>query len=169
MKFTRIHIVGAPGSGKTHLGRSLAAQRGVKLTELDDLHWMNENNTYGTKRAKGERDALLADVIQRPTWVIEGIYYKWTATSFAEADLIIILQPNSWVRNWQLLWRFIKGKNSAQKTWRDFYALWHWANTYSRHTLPQIIELTEPYAAKRKIFSSADAAMLALGQPQGAI
>lgn len=35
MKFTRIDIVGAPGSGKSHLGRQLAAQRGIALTELE--------------------------------------------------------------------------------------------------------------------------------------
>jgi adenylate kinase family enzyme len=39
MEMQRIAIVGATGSGKSTLGRALAAKLGHPVIELDDLHW----------------------------------------------------------------------------------------------------------------------------------
>lgn len=150
----RIHIVGAPGSGKTWLGKKLAAQLGVALTELDDLYWDNSGDNYGIKRAEDEREQLLAKVLRQPAWVIEGVYYKWLDTSFAAADQIIILQPPEWLRHWRLLRRYIRDNNSRQKSWKSFIELVKWGNDYTRNTLPRIIQLTDPHSNKRLILNS---------------
>ena len=158
----RIHIIGAPGSGKTYLGKKLAEYLSVPVTDLDNIVWDNNAKTYGIKISEEERNARLRDILQNPSWIIEGIYYGWLQESFATADAIILIQPNDFVRNYRIILRYIKRKlglvKSKKETFKSFVALLKWGQSYSSEKIPAILEMTEPYQDKRYFFKTADQA-----------
>ena len=42
--------------------------------DLDELQW-DSSGAYGQKRAPEERRRLLDDILEKPDWVIEGVYH----------------------------------------------------------------------------------------------
>ena len=56
----RIHIIGAPGSGKTTYARRLAAARKLPLCHLDEIFHDN-SGTAPRKRTESERTEMAAE------------------------------------------------------------------------------------------------------------
>jgi len=73
-KSQRVHIVGAAGSGKTTLARTLARLLEVEPVELD-------LNPYADRAALAEADA----------WVVEGIFLYGIEPLLSRADTIVWL------------------------------------------------------------------------------
>jgi len=157
---SKVHIIGAPGSGKTYLSKKLSKQLNAPLLELDQIHWDNNADTYNTKAPEHERDANLLKFTEQDSWVIEGIYYKWVDNSFKSADAIIILNIPNYLRNFRIIKRFILSKvgigQCNEMSIKDLKALITWGNSFTKNNLPEIIAKTEPYKSKRDIFSKAD-------------
>lgn len=162
MAVNRIHIVGGPGSGKTYLGKKIAQHLSVPVCDLDNLFWDNTANNYNTRATEEDRDKALADILSNERWVIEGVYYKWLQHSFEQADVIIIIKPNDFIRNYRLVKRFISRQlglvPSKKDSLKGFIALLKWGQEYSRKNLPLILEFTKPYKDKRFFFKNADEA-----------
>tara|TARA_R110000868_G_scaffold138329_1_gene352320 strand:- start:40642 stop:41268 length:627 start_codon:yes stop_codon:yes gene_type:complete len=159
-KAKKFHIIGAPGSGKTYLAKKLSEISNAPLLELDQIHWNNDAEDYNTKAPEHVRDAKLKEFISGEGWIVEGIYYKWTDISFAKADLIIIIFPSSFTRNFRVIKRYILAKfgkgSSNENSLKDLYALIRWGNTYLHDKLPKIDEITAKYKDKRVYINSAD-------------
>ena len=66
----RIVIIGSTGSGKSTLGRTLAAKFGVPHTEMDTLHWLPGWIERDDATFRELVDAFTA----QPAWVIDGNY-----------------------------------------------------------------------------------------------
>ena len=86
----RLHIIGIPSSGKTTLGRDVASLLGVTHHDLDPLAFVDERWTL---RPTPERDAMLARILDEPSFVTEGGFLGWTEPLFAAADHIVWLDP----------------------------------------------------------------------------
>ena len=120
----RIHIVGAPSSGKSTLGRHLAGQVGCRHYDLDQIAFVDERWTL---RPMAERLALVQEIVDEPAWIVEGGHLGWTEPLLAAADVIVWLDPQlrvllyrHWVRHrhrglqwlvrygwaWQVRWYF---------------------------------------------------------------
>ena len=56
----RIHVIGAPGSGKTTYARRLAAARNLPLCHLDEIFHDNSGTTP-RKRTESERTEMAAE------------------------------------------------------------------------------------------------------------
>lgn len=163
----KIHIIGAPGSGKTYLSKKLAEKLNAPLLELDQIVWDNSSAEYNTAFPDDVRDAKLAEFIAQDSWIAEGIYYKWCMPSFDEADAIIILDNSKALRNFRIIKRFILSKlglaQSNENSLKDVRALITWGNAYSDVKIPAITEMTEPHKAKRIFARSADEVLRKLG------
>jgi len=157
---SKVHIIGAPGSGKTYLSKKLSKQLNALLLELDQIHWDNNADIYNTKAPEDERDAKLLKFTEQDSWVIEGIYYKWVDSSFESADAIIILNVPNYLRNFRIIKRFILSKvgigQCNEMSIKDLKALITWGNSFTKNNLPAIMDKTEPYKSKRYIFNKAD-------------
>ncbi len=160
--YTKIHIIGGPGSGKTYLGKRMANHLSVPVCDLDNLFWDNKADNYNTKATEQDRANGLATVLAKPQWIIEGVYYSWLQTSFKEADVIIIIQSNDVVRNYRIIKRFIQRKlgfiQSKKDNLKGLIALIKWGQAYSTEKIPEILKATEDYKAKRYFFKNADTA-----------
>ena len=83
-------VVGTTGSGKTTLGRRLAAVLDVPHVELDALHWEPD----WTEAADGVLAARLADALAAAPdgWVVDGNYLtKTESLTWAAADTVVFL------------------------------------------------------------------------------
>lgn len=80
----RIHVIGAPGVGKSSLARALSERLGVALVEADDLFWAPTDPPYRRSRPAGERAALIAHRLPPDgAWVLSGTQPDRGAAPFA--------------------------------------------------------------------------------------
>lgn len=140
MRYHRIHVLGGPGSGKSYTAAQIATLFSIEAYDLDDLFWDRSALTYGVKADKEKRDQTLAALVMRDAWVIEGVYYKWLAPSFERADLIIVLTPSVWLRDWRITKRFVlrilgKVPTKKKETLVSFFQLLQWNHTYETNEL----------------------------------
>jgi Shikimate kinase len=82
----RVSVIGASGSGKTTLGAAIADRLGVEFVELDALH-------HGPNWAEPTPEAfreLIAPIVARDAWVIDGMYHQKLGTMVPEAADTVI-------------------------------------------------------------------------------
>ena len=77
----KIHIIGCSGSGKTYLAKALSRKYKIPCFDLDDIQWDNSADSYGVKMPVEKRNALLEQILQNDSWIIEGVYYSWVGQS----------------------------------------------------------------------------------------
>jgi adenylate kinase family enzyme len=139
MPLRRIHIIGGPGSGKSFAAARLAEWCGVPVTNLDDLFWDQSSGGYSVKAPVEERTAALEQVLDRASWIIEGVYYSWLERSFREAEVVLVMHAPVWLRDWRIMRRFLRCKlgvepskgESVIEVWR----LVRWNHAYDRSNL----------------------------------
>jgi adenylate kinase family enzyme len=138
--YKRIHLIGGPGSGKSYVAARISATFGITSYALDDLFWDSAAATYGVRADPGERDQAFADIVAQDAWVIEGAYYKWLTPGFERADLIIILNPPVWLRDWRIVKRSAlqllgMAPTNRKETIASIFTLLRWNHTYERTQL----------------------------------
>ncbi len=138
----RIHIIGGPGSGKSHAALALSARFSVTAYDLDDLFWDRSAPGYGVRAQTIVRDQRLASIVARDGWIVEGVYYGWLAPSFAAADTIVALTPPILVRHWLVITRFVLRKlgrmpSKREESLADLWRLLRWSHAYDVQHLVQ--------------------------------
>jgi adenylate kinase family enzyme len=148
----RMHIIGGPGSGKSYAARHLSHRFGMPAYDLDDLFWDRAAQSYGVRASEVDRDARLMAITQQDAWVIEGVYYRWLKPSFERADIIFVLYPNVYLRDWRILKRFVTRKLGIISTKResllDLYRLIQWNHKYDVDNLKRAIDFIREFEKK---------------------
>ncbi|MDE6290473.1 MAG: hypothetical protein K2M16_02975 [Muribaculaceae bacterium] len=83
----KVLIIGCPGAGKSTFGRALAAKTGLPLFYLDMI-WHREDRTTVSRE---EFDIRLAEIMERPEWIIDGNYKRTLPARLEEADTVFFL------------------------------------------------------------------------------
>lgn len=148
----KIHIIGCSGTGKTRLATALARTYGIPHHDLDDLQWDREAGTYGVRTAPEKRAALLEEILQQPDWIVEGVYYSWVSSCFADADRIYLLDLPPRIYKTRILKRFLRRKLGLEKgkkeTFRSLLALLKWTDKFRQENMPQIRQILGQYPKK---------------------
>jgi cytidylate kinase len=88
------------------------------------------------------RNNALDNILKEESWIVEGVYYRWVAQAFKDADLIIILTTSKWIRHLRISRRFIKRKlgimSSKKEKLRDFKDLVKWNHKFDSDNLIRI-------------------------------
>ena len=140
----RIHIVGAPGSGKTTYARKLANARNLPLCHLDEIYHDN-SGPVSRKRDEAERTKLAQEFAAKQNWISEGASFSdWVNPVLERATEIHIISPSRTIRVYRQIKRYIKRKlGLEQSTYREtLRGLWNgikWTWDYDRDTLPTIL------------------------------
>lgn len=83
----RVAIIGCGGSGKTTIGRRLAATIGTQITHLDAVYYDDEWNKLPAEKFA----ALQEDLVAADTWVIDGNYASTLPIRLKRATHVIFL------------------------------------------------------------------------------
>ncbi len=91
--FMRIHILGAPGSGVSTLGKALAARLQIPCFDTDDYHWFTEDALpYRRRRNPDHRRQLLsADLAKNDHWVLSGALCGWGDVYIPQFEYVVYL------------------------------------------------------------------------------
>lgn len=144
----KVRIIGGSGSGKSTLAQALGERHGVPVCDLDRLQW---GRAYGQRRPEAERAALLQEVLSQENRIIEGVYYAWTAETFAQADAICLLEPPLALCRRRVIRRYCRRKcqgGGHGETLRALRALLRWMDSFQTRNLPAIREALAPYEGK---------------------
>lgn len=106
----RIYITGPAGSGKTTLAKQLSEAFKITHTDLDDIFWNNQEDTFGIKRDDSIRFQMYENILNRQSWIIEGAYLSWPSKGFLLADKLIFLDMQKNILSYRIIKRFIKRK-----------------------------------------------------------
>ena len=82
MQYRKIHIIGGPGSGKSYIARKLSTFYNIHAYDLDDIFWDRLTNAYGTKAREEDRNTALSEILNKESWIVEGVYYSWLSQAF---------------------------------------------------------------------------------------
>ncbi len=112
--FSRIHIIGGPGSGKTTLAREISSYLGTKVYELDQVAFTGRDFE---ERPIAERVAAIHEITNRSAWITEGLFVRWTDELLAQANIVVWLDHVNWQRGiWRITRRFVRSAiNEAKK------------------------------------------------------
>lgn len=161
MKFKKIHIFAAPGSGKSYLAKKIAECCQYPRLDLDDIFWDSNAEYYGIKNNPEKRNLQLAEFLKNKQYVVEGVYYEWLKPSFDAADVIVILKVNVWKRTYHILKRFFERKwgiiQGKKATVASTIRLLKWNFKFEK----RYMDIVYSMLAKDKIaeFTSADEAL----------
>lgn len=135
MKRSRIHIMGASGSGTTTLARALANHWSVPHADSDDYFWLPSDPPFTNKRPESERlDLMRALFVPREAWVLSGSMLGWGQSIIAHCDAVIYLSLNADERMRRVEKREVtrRADNSFdQAAWEEFL---DWARGYDDPT-----------------------------------
>ncbi|MCR8656686.1 hypothetical protein [Paenibacillus endoradicis] len=153
--YIKIRIIGACGSGKSFIAKVLSKKYGINYYELDNLVW--DKSAVNVRYPIEIRDSKLCEIINKESWIVEGVHYKWGHDSFKNADLIFIIKPNKFIRDFRVIYRFIKTRlgieqwNYKQSLKNLFQMLFIWNRGYDKEGIYTILELTSSFSYKRVI------------------
>jgi adenylate kinase family enzyme len=89
---SRIHLVGASGSGTTTLGRALAARLGCPHHDTDAYFWLPSDPPFQHIRARAERQVLLGAALRASAdWVLSGSLCGWGDVFIPQFELVVFL------------------------------------------------------------------------------
>ena len=92
MKPARINIFGASGTGKTTLGRALAARLGVAYLDSDHYFHFPTDPPFAKQRSPEERNRMLADDMRKHgSWVLSGSIMRWNFEPQPDYSLVVFL------------------------------------------------------------------------------
>jgi adenylate kinase family enzyme len=156
----RIHIIGGPGSGKSYAARHLSSHLGIPAYDLDDLFWDRAAQRYGARTSEIDRDARLLAITKEDAWVIEGGYYRWLKPSFERSEIICVLSPNVYWRDWRIVKRWASRKVGIAPTKReslaDLYRLIQWNHKYDLDNLRRAMNFIREFENKVFVCRRAD-------------
>ncbi len=113
MKFDHLFLIGGAGSGKTTLAKRYSDAFEIPHIELDDLYWLEPSTRK--KRVDEKRDRLLSDVINQPSWVLEGIFWQpWIEPVLDSADKIVLLDVPEFTRHSRVFKRHLRLLGAAR-------------------------------------------------------
>ena len=110
---SRILVVGTSGSGKTTIAQAIAARTGAPHFASDDFYWEQDWKPSPIARV----DRLLGEVLDKPSWVLDGNFeHRWESV-WNQADLIVWLDYSLPTVLWQVARRNIGWFFSRRIIW----------------------------------------------------
>ncbi|MEB2281958.1 AAA family ATPase [Lysinibacillus xylanilyticus] len=155
----KIHIIGSVASGKTTLAKELSTKLNIPYYELDNVVWIRQNSG-DIRRTDQQKVDYLNDIILTNAWIIEGVHNEdWVAQSFLNADLIIFLDTNYFIRIYRILKRFTLQKLGLEKsnykpTFAIFIKMFKWNHYFEEIGKPNFYYKYGIYYDKLMVVSS---------------
>ena len=170
---SKIRIVGSPGSGKTYLAEQLSKILDIPSIKLDDFFYDMQAKVRDKPGPVAKRDAKLKAVLKKNHWILEGHWDDWSRVSFEQANLVVVLRPNTFKRKFRIFQRHLKRRfgiiKGRKETLKDLLHLLDWSAKYEKSTLPNMISFLKKNELPFKVFPSADKALVHFTSEQSTV
>lgn len=124
----KIYIVGAIGSGKTHLAKILSKALKLPHYDLDDIYFIRKHDL---RREENKAIRLINKRVKQKQWIIEGVFARNTENIFKNSDLTIILNFSRFILLKRVIIRWIKKWLSGrEKSFMSLFTLIRYAYIY---------------------------------------
>lgn len=154
----RISIIGFGGSGKSVLARRLASILGIEAIHLDSHFW----KAGPAEVSKAEQREIIERLIQRESWIIDGVYPDTLDVRFANSDTIIFLDTPVPICLWRIIKRQFeyRGRRRPDEApgfetnlfdWRYFWRMLRWGVKYRLVVRPLIVRKVAQYHSGRTV------------------
>ena len=114
-------------SGKSTLGKKLSEKLGLKYYDMDDIFWEKK---YTMKRSNSECKKLLAKLVKKDKWVVEGCFSRWIEPAVRRSQVIVWLDLPFLILVYRLL---IRKVFRGRLNWGEFYRQTIQNYRYSRY------------------------------------
>ena len=106
----KVYITGPVGSGKTTLAKRLSAEYDIPCFELDSVVYERDSDAPGRnkKRPLAVRDEIFFSILRREKWIVEDAGRDYFEDAMKQADMVILLDLQPWVRRCRIVLRWIK-------------------------------------------------------------
>ncbi len=139
----RIMIIGSPGSGKSRLSVQLHEITGLPLYHLDNIWWKPDR----TNVTRDEFDRQLAEILDKPQWIIDGDYRRTYQPRFERCDTVVFLDYSPDTCAAGVLER--AGTEREDLPWiesgEDARELLETVMEYRKERRPKVLQLLEKY------------------------
>ena len=99
MRASRVHVMGASGTGVTTLGCALANTLAIPHHDTDDYYWRPTTPPYREERPAADRLRLMEELfLGRLDWVLSGSLEGWGDSIVPSFDLVVFLSARTEVR-----------------------------------------------------------------------
>ncbi|KAH7411355.1 hypothetical protein BKA64DRAFT_379482 [Cadophora sp. MPI-SDFR-AT-0126] len=145
-KPSRIHILGASGSGVSTLGSNLSSILSIPVFDVDDYYWVLTDPPFTTKRSIPDRIALLKPLLisaqeEHGGWILAGSMGTWGGPLMEDVEHVIFVDTPTEVRMSRLREREYKRHGDRIREGGDMYeestAFLTWAERYEDPTLDE--------------------------------
>lgn len=146
-------MIGCGGAGKTTVAKALAAKTGLPLIHLDRLFW----HPGWVPTPDAEWDRVVADLIARDRWILDGNYGRTLPMRLAACDTVVFLDMPTRVSLWRAFKRQLQYRGRTRpdladgcpEQWSLEFLQWIW--TYRRRRRPEILRRLAELANTRRI------------------
>ncbi|MCM1290050.1 MAG: hypothetical protein NC132_06415 [Corallococcus sp.] len=151
--FSRVAVIGCPGSGKTTLALQLGQILGKPVIHLDKVLW----NKNWQMLPFEERQTIHDNLIAQDGWLIDGMWRSHLDARFQRATLVIFLDYQRRLCMFRAVSRFFKYRKKQRFDIADgclekldaYFVKYIW--TFKKNVRPQILQLAEDNAQVRVI------------------
>jgi adenylate kinase family enzyme len=131
----KIRIIGSCGSGKSTLAKKLSEKYDIPYDEIDNIIW--DRSSDNLKYPEETRDATLKSIVGSNSWILEGVQYKdWTLESIEQADIVLVLNPHVFIRDYRIIKRFVLSRTGIRP--------WNYKQTF-RNLCKMIVQWNHRY------------------------
>ena len=149
----RVLIIGPGGAGKTTLALRLAERTGLPLIHLDALYW----RSGWVPTPNSEWDRVVADLLSRERWVIDGNYGRTLPTRLVACDTVVFLDLPRLICIWRLVRRRLQFARRGRPDLPDGcperlswdFVLWVWE--YGRRRRAAILEQLAHLEGRKRV------------------
>ena len=112
-KYRRVIVRGTSGAGKTTFSRAVGEKLKIEVTEIDSYQHL----PGWTERPHEELCELMAEVVEKDSWVIDGNYQKVMGPHQHKADLIVWLDYSFLTVFGRLFYRTMRRMITREELW----------------------------------------------------
>ncbi|WP_106400082.1 P-loop NTPase family protein [Actinocorallia populi] len=147
----RVAVIGCGGSGKTTVGRRLAAVIGTTVTHLDAVYYDEHWNGLPQEEFAAVQEGLVA----APAWVIDGNYASTLPIRLRRATHVVFLDPPVLTCLWGVLQRRLRHRGGQHDetgvydriTWGFVKYVWN----YRKEMRPRVLLLLAEHARHAEV------------------
>jgi adenylate kinase family enzyme len=143
----RVVVFGTTGSGKSWLAEKLAAERGLRVVELDALYWGKDWEPAPLELFRHRVECEISE----GEWVVVGIYGQVRDLTWRAADTLIWLDLPLPLVMWRLFWRTLRRAWTKEDLWGTGNRESFVRTFFSRNSI--LLWALKTHAKNRKRFS----------------